>query len=82
MIERWSTNVLNPVVITQTWDIAPVSIKEFLDIQATAECMLTLKGVCDMTRTHSHLKFITKIDNSFSKDPSTTLLHPNSKNEK
>ena len=34
-------------------DVAPVSSKELLDIQATTDCRLTLKQVCDMTRTHS-----------------------------
>ena len=43
----------NPVAVTQTSDIAPVSGKEFLDIQATKECRFTLKRVCDMIRIHS-----------------------------
>ena len=30
-----------------------VSVKEFLDIQATIECGFTLKCLCDMIRTHS-----------------------------
>ena len=34
-------------------DIAPVSSKEFLDIQATIECRFTLKRVRDMIRTYS-----------------------------
>ena len=34
-------------------DIAPVLSKEFLDIQETIECKLTLKRVHDMTRTYS-----------------------------
>ena len=36
-------------------DIAPVSNKEFLDIQATIECRLTLKCVRDMIRTYSQM---------------------------
>ena len=35
----------------QISDIAPVSSMEFLDIQATIECGLTLKRVRDMIRT-------------------------------
>ena len=34
-------------------DIAPVSSKEFLHIQANTEYGFTLKCVCDMTRTYS-----------------------------
>ena len=33
--------------------MAPVSSKEFLDIQATTECRFTLKLVRDMIRTYS-----------------------------
>ena len=40
---------------TSPSDFAPASSKEFLDIQATIECGLTLKRVCDMTRTYSLL---------------------------
>ena len=42
-----------PVSVTKTSDFAPVSSKEFLDIQATIEFVLTLKGVSDMIRTYS-----------------------------
>ena len=38
-----------------TSDIAPVSSKEFLDIQATVECRFTLKRVRDMTITYSQM---------------------------
>ena len=38
----------NPVVVTQTSDIAPVLSKEFPGIQATLECKFTLKRVRDM----------------------------------
>ena len=34
--------------------MAPVSSKEFLDIQTNMECRFTLKCVRDMTRTYSH----------------------------
>ena len=44
---------LNPVAVTYTSDIAPVSSKEFLGIQTTMECSLTLKCVCDMIITYS-----------------------------
>ena len=43
----------NPVAVTQTSDIAPVSSKEFLDIQATIECKFTLKRVHNMIITYS-----------------------------
>ena len=47
MVECWLTNEVvvgtSPVVVIQTSDIAPVSNKEFLDIQATAECGFCLK---------------------------------------
>ena len=33
----------------------PASIKEFLDIQATMECELTLKRLRDMTKTYSQI---------------------------
>ena len=33
----------------------PVSMKEFLDIQATIECGFTLKRVRDMIRTYSQM---------------------------
>ena len=36
-------------------DFAPVSSKEFLDIQATIECGFTLKRVRDMTRIYRHM---------------------------
>ena len=35
--------------------LAPVSSKKSLDIQATTECGLTLKHVCDMIRTYSQM---------------------------
>ena len=31
----------NPVAATETSDIAPVSTKDFADVQATIECTLT-----------------------------------------
>ena len=44
---------LAPVAVTQTSDIAPVSSKEFLDIQVTIECEFTLKHTRDMIITYS-----------------------------
>ena len=41
-------------------DFAPVSSKEFLDIQATIECGFTLKQVCDMIKTYSQMHRIDK----------------------
>ena len=43
-------------IFFKTSDIAPVSSKEFLDIQATIECGFTLKRVRDMIRTYSQTK--------------------------
>ena len=40
---------------TLTLDFAPVSSKEFLDIQATIKNALTLKRVLDMITIYSHL---------------------------
>ena len=40
----------SPGAVTSTSDFAPVSSKEFLDIQATIECGFTLKRVRDMIR--------------------------------
>ena len=40
-------------LLTLTSDIAPVSSKEFLDIQTTIKCKLTLKHIRDMIRTYS-----------------------------
>ena len=45
----------NPVAVFQTSVIAPVLSKEFLDTQVTTECRFTLKCVCDMRRTDSHI---------------------------
>ena len=39
----------------QSSDFAPVSSKEFLDIQATIECRFTLERVRDMIRTYSQM---------------------------
>ena len=41
-------------------DIAPVSSKEFLDIQATIECGFTMKRVRHMIRAYSQMH---RIDN-------------------
>ena len=38
------------VAVNYTSDIAPVSSKEFLDIQANIDCGFTLKGVLDIIR--------------------------------
>ena len=50
-----------PVSVTSTSDFAPVSSKEFLEIQATIECGFTLKRVRDMIRTYRPFsKFVSK----------------------
>ena len=41
------------VALTINLDIAPVSSKEFLDIQATIECGFTQNGIRDMIGTYS-----------------------------
>ena len=41
-------------------DIAPVSSKEFLEIQATIECGFTMKRVRDMIRAYSQMHRIDK----------------------
>ena len=48
------------VAVTETSDISPLSSKEFLDIQATIECEFTLKRICDMIRTYSHINYCFK----------------------
>ena len=45
----------NPVSVIWTSDIAPVSRKEFLDIQATIESRFTLKLIRDMIITYSQI---------------------------
>ena len=56
MVECSFTNYVvtgsNPVAVTETSDIAFVSSKEFLVIQATTKCRFTLKRPRDMIRTH------------------------------
>ena len=51
----------SPVAVPWTLDFAPVSSKEFLDIQATVESGFTLKRVCDMTRTYSIIIYFFQI---------------------
>ena len=48
----------NHVAVTWTSDIAPISSKEFLDIQGIKECRLNLKRVRDMIITYSHYLYI------------------------
>ena len=44
---------LSPLAVIEVSDIAPVSSKEFLEIQTTIQCEFTLKRVRDMIRTYS-----------------------------
>ena len=57
MVECSFTNLMvlgsNLVTVTYTSDIATVSSKEILDIQATIECRFTLKCVRDIIITYS-----------------------------
>ena len=59
MIECSFTNSVivgsSPVAVTETSDFVTVSIKEFLEIQATIECGFTLKRVSNMTRACSQI---------------------------
>ena len=48
----------SPVAVTSPSDFTPASSKEFLDIQAIAECGFTLKRVRDMTRTYSQMNVV------------------------
>ena len=43
----------NPVAVTYTLDFAPVSSREFFDIQAIVECGFSLKRVRGMIGGHS-----------------------------
>ena len=43
----------SPVTVTKSSNMAPASIKEFLDIQATMECGFTAERVRDMIRTYN-----------------------------
>ena len=45
----------SPFAITSTLDFVPALSKDFLDIQATIECGLTLKRLRDMTRACSQM---------------------------
>ena len=47
----------NPVDLTLTSDVVPVSNKEFLNIQATIERRFTLKSVRDMIVTYNNKSF-------------------------
>ena len=62
MVECSTTNYVvvgsNLVGVIQTSDIAPVSSKEFLDTQGSLERRSTLKCVCDMIITYSHLVIV------------------------
>ena len=45
----------SPVAVTKPSDFRTVSKKEFLGIQATPECGLSLKRVRDMTKTYRQM---------------------------
>ena len=53
-----------PIAATSTSDFAPVSNKEFLDIQATIESRFTLKRLRDMIRTYNSNPNLQEKDNS------------------
>ena len=56
---------LNPVAGTSTSDIAPVSCKEFLHVQATTECRFTDKIIiCSQIDSYC-IKFQSKFMNLF-----------------
>ena len=52
--------VLNPVAVTETSDMALVSSKAFLDIQATIKCRFILICVRDMIITCNQRQYLTK----------------------
>ena len=45
----------NPVTVSKTSDIAPISSKELFDIEATIEYRLNLKRVRDMITKYSQM---------------------------
>ena len=45
-----------PVAVSQTSDVAYILRNEFLDIQATIECRLTLKHVHEMIKSYSQMR--------------------------
>ena len=45
----------NLFAVSSTSDMAPVSSKEFFDIQATTECKFTLRPLRDMIITYSQM---------------------------
>ena len=51
---RFSVKIESEIWSLSDCNWAPVSSKEFLDIQANIECGFTVKRVRDMTRTYSH----------------------------
>ena len=59
MVECSFTNLVvvgsTPVAVTETSYFAPVSSKEFLDIQAAIECGFSLKRVRNMIRTYTQI---------------------------
>ena len=61
MVECSFTNLVavgsNPIALTLTSDIAPVSSKGFLDIQATIECRFTVKCVRHMIIIYSQIGY-------------------------
>ena len=48
----------SPAAVTETSDFAPALSNEFLDIQATIVCGVTLKRVRGMTRRYSAKQLI------------------------
>ena len=45
----------SPVAVTETWDIAPVSGKAFLDNQTTTECRFTLNASVTLIKTRNQV---------------------------
>ena len=56
LLTNWVVVALNPVAVSYTSVIAPVSSREYLDIEGTIECRFTLKRVRDMITTYSQPK--------------------------
>ena len=70
-----------PVVVTQISDIAPLSSKELLDLQATSACRFTVKRIYDIMR-KNFFPIHTVLLNHFiySRVKTSKILHGPSKN--
>ena len=56
MLSETESHAWKPDVSLVTSDMAPVSSKEFFDVQANIECGFTLKVVPEMIRAYSQMQ--------------------------